>query len=189
MEGDFVQKTKNIALIGILGALSFMVMIFEIPFPLAPWLKFDLSDTVVLFGGLVGGPLIGVAIAFVKILLHIMIKGSQTGGVGEIANILGTLTFILPTIIFYEKTQRIGIALFLGTISMTFFMVIANYFYITPFYARLYKMDFIIELMNRHDGSFFKYICYYYGAFNIFKGVLQSLAFLIIHKKLSSKYR
>ncbi|MGL5056260.1 MAG: ECF transporter S component, partial [Fusobacteriaceae bacterium] len=53
-----MKKTKNIALIGVLGALAFVVMLFEIPFPLAPWLKFDLSDIVVVFGGLVGGPLV-----------------------------------------------------------------------------------------------------------------------------------
>ncbi|MGL4687143.1 MAG: ECF transporter S component [Fusobacteriaceae bacterium] len=184
-----MQKTKNIALIGILGALSFIVMIFEIPFPLAPWLKFDLSDTIVLFGGLVGGPLMGIALAFVKIILYVLLKGSQTGGVGQIASILGALTFILPTIILYEKTKKIGIALFLGTISMTFFMIVTNYFYITPFYVRLYKMDFLIEMIDKKDNSFLKYICYYYGFFNIFKGILQSLVYLIVHKNLSSKYR
>ncbi|MGL5123207.1 MAG: ECF transporter S component [Fusobacteriaceae bacterium] len=184
-----MQKTKNIALIGVLGALSFIVMIFEIPFPLAPWLKFDLSDVVVLFGGLLGGPLMGIALAFVKILLYVLLKGSQTGGVGQVANFLGALTFILPTIIFYEKTKKIGIALFLGIFSMTFFMIIANYFYITPFYAKLYKMDFLLELINKKDDSFLGYVCYYYGFFNIFKGIIQSAIFLIVHRKLSNKYR
>ncbi len=49
------NKAKKIALIGVLSGLAFITMLIEIPFPLATWLKFDLSEVVVLYGMMVGG--------------------------------------------------------------------------------------------------------------------------------------
>ncbi|MGL5125278.1 MAG: ECF transporter S component [Fusobacteriaceae bacterium] len=184
-----MKKTKNVALIGVLGALAFVVMLFEIPFPLAPWLKFDLSDIVVVFGGLVGGPLVAIAITVVKLALKVMIKGTETGLVGETANLIATLAYSLIVILIYEKTKKISLGLILGTLSLAVVLILVNYFYITPFYAKLYKMDFILEMINKKDGSYLKYIVGLYGGFNLFKGIIQSGIYLFINKKLQNRYR
>lgn len=184
-----MKKTKDIALVGVLGALAFVVMLFEIPFPLAPWLKFDLSDIVVVFGGLVGGPLVAVLTIVVKLILKVMIKGTETGGVGEVANIIAALAYCLPLILLYNRSKKIVPALVLGTISLTLVLVVLNYLWITPFYANLYKMDFITEMMNKNDGSYLKYITYFYGSFNLTKGVLQSGIYFLIDKKVKNRYR
>lgn len=184
-----MKKTKEVALIGVLGALAFVVMLFEIPFPMAPWLKFDLSDVVVVFGGLVGGPLVAVLVTVVKLALKVMIKGTETGLIGETANLIATLVYSLPVILIYEKTKKIIPGLVVGTLSLTFVLVVLNYFYITPFYANLYKMDFIAEMMNKNDGSYLKYIAYFYGSFNLTKGVVQSGIYFLINKRLKNRYR
>ncbi|MGL4980939.1 MAG: ECF transporter S component, partial [Fusobacteriaceae bacterium] len=165
-----MKKTKNIAMIGVLGALAFILMMIEIPFPIAPWLKFDFSDLVVLFGGLVGGYLVSVGITIIKLVLNIMIKGTQTAGIGEITSFLATMSYVLPVIYIYKRKKKIVLGLFIGTFSLTILLIMLNYLYVTPFYARLYKMDYILEMINKGDDSYLKYIFYYYGLFNIIKG-------------------
>lgn len=183
-----MKKTKKIALIGVLGALAFIIMMFEIPFPLAPWLKFDLSDIVVLFGGLVGGIGSAVAITVVKVLLKMLIQGTTTGGIGDATSIVATLAYIIPVIFIYNKTKKISWGLVAGTATMTLLLVILNYYYITPFYAKLYKMDFILEMIKRNDGSYMRYIIYYYGSFNIMKGVIISVIYGAINRSLKNRY-
>lgn len=183
-----MKKTKNIAMVGILGALAFIIMMVEIPFPLAPWLKFDFSDLITLFAGLVGGYGIAVGVTIIKLILNLMIQGTQTGGIGEATSFIATMAYILPAIYIYRKTKKISCGLILGTLILTVVLVVANYFYITPFYARLYKMDFIIDMMAKNDGSYLRYIVYYYGSFNVTKGVILSLVYLIIDKRVKNRY-
>ncbi|MGL4393324.1 MAG: ECF transporter S component [Fusobacteriaceae bacterium] len=184
-----MNKTKNIALVGILGALAFITMLLEIPYPIAPWLKFDVSDVITLFGGFLGGYSVAALIAVVKIILNLTLHGTTTSGIGEATALIATLAFVFPTIYIYEKSRKIIFALAIGTLAMTLVMLVGNYFYITPFYARLYKMDFILDMMNKKDGTYLKYIVSFYGAFNIFKGIILSVIYLIVHKTLQKKYR
>lgn len=183
-----MKKTKKMALIGVLGALACIVMMFEIPFPLAPWLKFDLSDIVVLFGGLVGGIGSAVAITFVRVILNFLLQGTSSAGIGEATSILATLAYVIPVIVIYNRMRNIWIGLAIGTISLTLIMLISNYLFITPFYAKLYKMDFILEMMKKNDGSYLKYIIYYYGSFNMFKGIIISAIYGIINRSLKNRY-
>lgn len=183
-----MHKTKKMALVGVFGALAFIVMLFVIPFPLTPWLKFDISDIVVLFSGLIGGVSVAIGVAFIKILLHTVITSTQSAGIGEITNFVATLCYVLPIIFLYNKTKMIIISLLSGILLMTFVMLVGNYYFITPFYAKLFKMDFILEMMAKGDSSYFKYIIYYYGSFNLFKGAVQSVVYYLIHKKLNERY-
>ncbi len=183
-----MNKTKQIALVGILGALSFIIMLVEIPFPVAAWLKFDVADVIALFGGLTGGYLISILIIIVKIVLNLLLHGSQTSGIGEFASLIASLTYILPIMFIYRKKQNIYISLVAGTIVMTVLMVIGNYYWITPFYAKLYQMTFITDMIARNDGSYLKYIVTFYGAFNLFKGIIVSVIYILIHKKFKNKY-
>ncbi|MGL5100540.1 MAG: ECF transporter S component, partial [Fusobacteriaceae bacterium] len=183
-----MKKTKNIAMVGILGALSFIIMMIEIPFPLAPWLKFDFSDLVILFGGLVGGYRISIGVTIIKLVLNMMIRGTQTAGIGEITSFIATMAYVIPVIYIYKKNKTILFGLLVGTITLTILLIVLNYFYITPFYAKLYKMDFILDMINKKDDSYLKYILYYYGLFNITKGIILSLVYSVVDKRVRSRY-
>ena len=68
------------------------------------------------------GPLAGVAIELVKILLNLVINGTATAGVGELANFLIGCALVLPAAIIYKRMHTrkgaiIGMAT--GTIFMT----------------------------------------------------------------------
>ena len=79
---------KALVQIGMLSAIAIILMMFEIPLPFAPtFYKIDLSEVPVLVGCFAMGPMAGVLVELVKILLNFVMTGTSTAGVGEIANI------------------------------------------------------------------------------------------------------
>ena len=72
-------STKVIAQIGVLGAIAMVLMLFDIPLPLAPtFYKIDFSEVPVLVGAFTMGPVAGALIELVKILLNLLIRGTST---------------------------------------------------------------------------------------------------------------
>ena len=82
-----IGKTRYMVQVAMLGAAAVVLMFFDIPLPFAPsFYKIDLSEVPVLIGAFAMGPLAGAAIELIKILLNLVMKGSTTAGVGEVAN-------------------------------------------------------------------------------------------------------
>ena len=80
---------KALVQIGMLSAIAIILMMFEIPLPFAPtFYKIDLSEVPVLVGCFAMGPMAGVLVELVKILLNFVMTGTSTAGVGEIANFI-----------------------------------------------------------------------------------------------------
>lgn len=131
------MEVRYITRVGILSAIAFIVMTFEFPvFPAAPYLKMDLSDIIALFGGVALGPTAGIIIEGIKNILNFILH-SSTGGIGEVANFLVGIAYIVPISILYRKiTSNKGLilGLLLGTISMIVMACIANYFLLIPVY-------------------------------------------------------
>ncbi len=185
-------QAKKIALMGILGALGFLVMLAAIPWPLAGFLKIDLSEVIVLFGFFAGGPSVGIAVAVLKSLLQFLIQGSTTGGVGELTAIIASLSYAFPVWFIYKKlTGTKGVILSLvigslvGTLTLSVVMVVLNYFWITPFFARLNEIGFILDMMD-DKPVYTKWVVSIYGPFNFIKGVIISIVYGIIHMRLKN---
>ncbi len=182
---------KNVALTGILGALGFLVMLVAIPWPLAGFLKIDLSEVIVLFGLFVGGPVVGVLVAILKSLLQFLIQGSTSGGVGEATAVIASLVYTLPIWLIYRGLAEKGalkaliMGCVVGTLSLAVVMVALNYFWITPFFARLNEMQFILDLMEE-PKEFAKWIITVYGPFNLAKGAIVSVVYCFIHMRLKN---
>ena len=71
-------STKVIAQIGVLGAIAMVLMLFDIPLPFAPtFYKIDFSEVPVLVGAFTMGPVAGALIELVKILLNLLIRGTN----------------------------------------------------------------------------------------------------------------
>ena len=70
-----MNTSKNLSKfvkIALLSAIAVVIMLFEIPLiPLFPWLKMDLSELPVLIGAFAFGPMSGVIIEGLKILLNL----------------------------------------------------------------------------------------------------------------------
>ena len=78
-----IRSSRSIAFIGMLGALSAVLMLISVPLPFAPgFLKFDIAELPALFAGFFLGPVGGCAVIIVKILLKLVTQGTDTAFVG-----------------------------------------------------------------------------------------------------------
>lgn len=78
-------------------------------------------------------------IELVKIVLHLLISGTSTAGVGDIANFAIGCAFILPAAWIYKakhsrKSAMIGMAA--GTVFMAFIGCFLNAYVLLPAYAK-----------------------------------------------------
>ena len=114
---------RNLVLIAMMAAIAMVLMLFEVPLPMiAPsFYEIDLSELPVLIGTFAMGPVAGVLIELVKILLKLLIKGTSTAYVGDLANFLVGCSFLLPAGIIYhmKKTKKSAIiGMIAGTVTM-----------------------------------------------------------------------
>ena len=180
--------------ISILSALAFVVMSFEFPLPIAPpFYKLDFSEVIVLIGGFALGPLAAILIESLKILLNILFTGTQTNFVGEIANLVIGLSFVLPAVWIYQrhktfKTAIIGMVV--GTITLTVIGSAMNYFILLPAYSFFYKLplDVIVSMgaaINPTINSTLTFVILATAPFNLIKGILSSVIVTLVYKRVS----
>ena len=101
-----IFDARGIAQIGVLSAIAAILMVVEIPLWFAPgFYKIDLSELPVLIGGFAMGPIAGIIIELIKILLYLVIHGSSTGGVGDLANFILGCSFVVPAVLIYKKQK------------------------------------------------------------------------------------
>jgi riboflavin transporter len=178
-----VSKRTNILVkVSLLSAIAAVLMYIEFPIlPAFEWLKIDLSDIPALIGAFAFGPVSGIIIEAFKILLKLLLKGTQSGGIGELANFIIGIAFVVPAAIIYKqnktkKTAVVGIAA--GTIAMSVVGLLANYYMLIP----LYK-NFLPAL--KESSYVMKYMIYGVLPFNLIKGVMVSVVTLLIYKKIA----
>lgn len=186
-------STKHIAQIGLLGGMAAVLMLFEIPLPFAPpFYKIDLSEVPVLIGGFSMGPLAAAMIELVKILLNFVMNGTETAGVGELANYLIGCSMCIPAAWMYRKIHsRKGaiIGLLAGTGIMTLVGSAVNAYVLLPVYATAFQMpiDALVEMgtaVNSHITSLSTFVIFAVAPFNLLKGILVSTIVLLIYKKI-----
>ena len=136
-------NTRMMVKISVLGVISFVLMFFEIPLVwlAPPFIKIDISDLPSLIGAFAMGPMVGVIIQLLKNVLNVVIEGSTTGGIGELANFVVGSAFAYTAGFVYFKKKTFGRAvagLLLGTVVMTIVITVANYYVMFPFYAKLF---------------------------------------------------
>ena len=186
--------TREIVTIGMLGAIAVVLMLFEIPLPFAPpFYEIDFSEVPVLVGCFALGPVAGALIEFVKILLNLVINGSATAGVGELANFCIGCSFCIPAGIIYKrkKTKKGAmLGLISGTFIMTFLGCFINAYIMLPTYAKAFKIPIegLIEMGTKVNASItdlFTFVMFAVVPFNMLKGVLVSVIVILIYKKIS----
>jgi riboflavin transporter FmnP len=172
------EKTSKLIKISLLSAIAIILMYFEFPVvPAFSWLKIDLSDVPALIGAFGFGPIAGVLIELVKNLLIPLIKGSQTGLVGEFANFLVGAALVLPAGFIYNgnRSKRNAIlGMVLGTVSIEIVGILANVYILLPAYGM--KMD---------SAALIQYITLGLLPFNGIKAILVSVLTYVLYKKIS----
>lgn len=187
-------RVRTITQIGMLAAIAIVLMLFEIPLPFAPsFYEIDFSEVPVLIGCFTMGPLAGAAIELVKILLNLLINGTKTGGVGEVANFLIGCALCVPAGIIYRRNRtRKGavIGMIAGVIFMTVIGCFINAYILLPVYAKIFEMplDSLVAAgtaINPRITSLSAFVAFVVAPFNLLKGVLVSMVVFLIYKKIS----
>lgn len=195
VQKDPRNRTRKIALIGVFSAISGVLMLLEVPLPFAPpFYKLDFSELPVLICAFAYGPAAGAVAEFLKILLKLLLKGTTTAFVGDLANFIVGMSLILPASILYHirktrKTALLGMGC--GTLVMTVFGSLFNAVYLIPTFARMFGMplEAIIGMgsaINPRITDLTGFILFCVVPFNLLKGLLVSLLTFLLYKRLSS---
>ncbi len=193
-DSERILSTRKITMIGMFSAVSAILMILEIPVFFAPgFYKFDFSELPALVGAFAFGPVAGVMIEFVKILLKLLFKGTSTAFVGELANFVVGCSLILPASVIYlfRKNKKSAIvACITGTLCMTVVGSAFNAIYLLPKFAQMFGMplEAIVEMgtaINPAIKSVSGLVLMAVAPLNLLKGGAVSLITILIYKKLS----
>ncbi|MBR3771046.1 MAG: ECF transporter S component [Clostridium sp.] len=187
-------STKQLVLIGMLSALSYILMLLKLPIAYLGFLEFEFSDIPALVAGFAYGPLTAVVIELIKNLIKALM-GTTTGGVGELANFIVSSSYMIITCGLFkllknkgDKTQNVRtvIACMLGTITMTIAGGLMNYYVLLPMYAGFMGgMDNIVKLASNtisiidNAGAL---VVIGISPFNIFKGIYVSLIGFFLYR-------
>ena len=174
-----LNKTVKIA---VLSAIAGILMFLEFPIiPAFEWLKLDFSELPVLMGAFALGPISGVIIEAIKILIKFFIQGSMTGGVGELANFIMGVAFILPVSIMYKKKKdKSGIILgiIIGLIVVNIVAALTNVYMLIPIYTKF--MPSLAKLNMKY------YVLGGLIPLNTIKYAAVSVITFLLYKKLAS---
>lgn len=185
---------KRLVVIAMLSAMSAVLMALEFYLPPAPpFMKFDLSDLPVIIGGLMMGPVATIIIAVAKNLLKMVISGTNTMAVGELANIICAVAYAFPAALIYKlkKTKKGAmIGLGVGIVVVICVSVIQNLYLTFPLYGKLFNMDMnaivgMVAGVNPKVKDVVTMFVFSIIPFNIIKYSLISLITVLIYKRIS----
>ncbi len=186
-------STSNLVKMAFLGALATILMEFKFVIPIFPsFLSVDFSDIPIIVGMLTLSPVSGFVIAVLKNLLNALLFGSGTGYVGEFANLVISIAYIIPLAICLNKQRdfkAVSIAISLGVVMMAIVGGLMNYFVMIPLYANFYPNGVadIVSIgtaLNSGITDLFTLILYSIIPFNLVKGAIVSIASIIFVKSV-----
>ncbi len=178
-----MKKNENSSLdrmikISLLSAVAVILMYIDIPLlPAFPWLKIDFSDVPALMGAFAFGPLTGVVIELLKNILILLVKGTGTGFVGEIANFLVGVSLVLPAAMIYHRNKckkSAIIGMIVGGLSIEIIGIVVNTFLLLPAFG-----------MKMAGAELTNYILFGLLPFNGIKAILVGIVTFVLYKRLS----
>lgn len=187
----YKQKTKHLTKIGLLSAFATLLMFLEVPLPVMPvFLKLDISELPAVIAAFSMGPAAAVIVDLLKNSIHAL--NTSTMGIGEIANFLVGISFLIPTGYIYKKRADItgaSVALICGTLSMTLTASFLNYYILLPLYQAVlhFPLERVIMLgtaANPHIVDLKSFITLAIIPFNTIKGIVIGLFTLALYKKV-----
>ena len=184
--------TRRIAATGILIAMAFVLMYYEVPLPFMPaFLKFDFSEVPVLIGSFAIGPVYGVIIELFKNLIHYPFTG--TAGIGELSNFITGSVYVFTAGFIYQKIKTrkgAAISMIIATLVLAAICAPFNYFVTLPLYGSVmhFPTEAIIGMCNAansHVTSKIGVILWVFVPFNLFKGLVVAFITFWVYKPIS----
>ena len=138
-------------------------------------------------------PAAGALIELVKVLLNLVLNGTDTAFVGEFANLLIGCSLVVPAgVIYQRKKTRITaiIGMVVGTVLMAAVGGFLNAYLLLPAYAAAFGMpiDSLVGMgsaVNAAITSLPTFCLFAVVPFNLVKGVVVSVITLLLYKHIS----
>ena len=192
------SPARRAAYIGIFAAIAALLMYIEFALPFAPgFYELDFSEIPVLICSFSLGPVAGVVCEFVKEMLKLLLKGTSTAFVGDLANFVVGCSFILPaSVVYFAKKTKTGaiIGMGVGTAVMAVFGSLFNAVYLIPAFSVLFDMplEVIIGMgtdINPAIVSVNTLVLFAVVPFNLLKGGLVSVVTFFLYKHIERLLR
>ena len=176
-----MTNTRKLAYIAILSAVSFLLLYFSFPLiPAADFLKVDFSILPVLIFDFKSA----IGVLLLRSLLKLLLNNGGPGSmIGLPMNFVALGVFVWGLSYFWKKNQTSKnyiLGSVLGTVLLTVAMVILNYIYAVPLYAKFANFD-IAQFIG-----LYKYLFAMVVPFNLLQGLIFAVAFALIYAPLKS---
>lgn len=199
-----IKRLTFIAIFSAISGLLYCLLKFNLPiFP--AFLDVNLSMIPIIICTFMLGPVDASIVVLIRFIVKILLAGSSTGYVGELADILICLPTALIAGCLYKYTKfkhKTFYAFLSVSISWILFAVISNTFINIPFYGNLYGMEMVIGaskdafklisfgLINNVNESnyIFYYIFFAVIPFNLLLSLLVIGITIPVHKRLKIFY-
>lgn len=187
-------SVRGMTVIALLSTIATILMLFEFPLWFAPsFYEIDLSELPVLIGAFALGPIAGVLIEVIKILINLLINGTDTAMIGEMSNLILGCSLVVPSALIYKfgKSRKSAIiGMIVGTIIYVTFGCLLNAFVLLPTYAKIYGMpiESLVAMgtaVNKNITDMTTFIFWAVAPFNLIKGVLVSIITASVYKDIS----
>lgn len=190
-----VEPTKRLVLIAMFSALAGVLMYLEFPIPIAPsFYEIDFSEVPVMICSYMLGPVAGVTTEVIKIMVKLVIKGTSTAYVGDVANFIVGCAFVIPATAVFRRKNTIKngtLSMVVGTISMTAIACFVNAFVLLPAFAQLYggmPVSALIAMGTEVNGlisNMFTFVIFAVAPVNIIKGFLIGIITIPVHNRIA----
>lgn len=196
----------NLCIAAVLGALGTIIMLVGtyLSYPLAPWLKLEPSDTVILVTYVLCGWQYSIVCAVIKAVVNILILGPVGPiAIGQITAIITSLVYVASLCLcqlfakkFEHKIVYRIVSYVIITLIVSVVLTLCNYLFITPTYMSQ-KPDSCfnpafsgtVQLGANFKGSLF-WVCFsLYLPFNIIKGIIVCVLFELLYLTVIKYFR
>lgn len=185
-----LTQSQFISYAGVLSALAIVLIFIELPYPLVPYLKLDMSEVVILIAVAINFWL-AVIVAVVKASLTFLIKPGAVM-IGHVAMLIGSLSIAVGYRVSSKYLSKVP-SLIIASLLFCLVMGASNYFFIDPFYmglsysevaAQQYALPFGSDLSTH---GYLTYSIVTYLPFNMAKMAIVSTAFYFLSNRLEKE--
>jgi riboflavin transporter FmnP len=178
MRNQLLERQVKIAL---LGAIAFLLMLFEVRLPFfADFLKYDAGDVPAAIATFTLGPVAGLLVEVIKSLLYLFLGAKNSGLVGTLANLMAGAAFVLGISLSQYLLGKLGrrhwawdlVSAVSGTLLMTAVLIPINALLIYPAFGWTGAAAWTGALTVSTP-------------FNLFKGFLSATLSLVLYRRLA----
>ena len=185
------QRLRWLTLVGMMSALTYILYLPIFRIPIILFLQLNFSEVVIFIGGFSLGPLAAIFIGLFRFLFSLFY--TSTGGIGELADYLYSMAFVLPGVILYQRSRdkkTASIGFIIGFISQLTVTSLLNALVITDLYLTLFLnstpeafLGYIQMVLPQVENPYWSLVLWMYLPFNVFKNLVIIALTLFTYKR------